>query len=106
MSLPSEPAPEAFVVYQHAGAKPTAFRLVEGLRAAMCARIWRSATGAWASSWRPPIGPGARWSLILGEEELAKGEVTLKDLRDGRDQQAVPQADAVLLVRHWLGEGA
>ncbi len=35
---------------------------------------------------------GARLALLLGEDELAKGEVTLKFLREARDQQRLPQA--------------
>ncbi|WP_406668070.1 histidine--tRNA ligase [Gallaecimonas sp. GXIMD1310] len=30
---------------------------------------------------------GARWALILGDDELAAGQITVKDLRDGSQQQ-------------------
>jgi histidyl-tRNA synthetase len=32
---------------------------------------------------------GAVWAIILGEDELARGEAALRDLRSG-EQQAVP----------------
>ena len=35
---------------------------------------------------------GARYVAILGERELAQGEVTLRDLRDGQ-QRSVAEAD-------------
>lgn len=37
---------------------------------------------------------GARWALMLGAEEVERGVVTVKDLRDG-SQSAQPPADAI-----------
>jgi histidyl-tRNA synthetase len=37
---------------------------------------------------------GARVTLIVGGDELARGEVTLRDMRTG-DQRAVTRSDAV-----------
>lgn len=41
---------------------------------------------------------GARWALVLGADEVAAGEVTLKDLESG-EQRRVPEAEAAALVR-------
>ena len=41
---------------------------------------------------------GARWAAIVGDEELAKGEVTLKDLKTG-DQERVSRDDVIRVVR-------
>ncbi|TDO08620.1 MULTISPECIES: histidine--tRNA ligase [Halomonas] len=38
---------------------------------------------------------GARLALLLGEDELAEGNVTLKFLREAREQQRLPQAGLV-----------
>jgi histidyl-tRNA synthetase len=43
----------------------------------------------------------ARVSVIVGGDELARGEVTLRDMTTG-DQRAVPRADAVETVRTAL----
>jgi histidyl-tRNA synthetase len=102
--LPPEPAPEAYVVYQHAEAKSTAFRLVEGLRAADVRTDLAFGDRRLGKQLAAADRAGARVVLILGEDELAKGEVTLKDLRDGRDQQAVRQSEVVPAVRRWLGQ--
>ena len=41
---------------------------------------------------------GARWAVLLGEEEIASGEVTLRDLRQG-DQRRLSRAAAVAWLR-------
>nr|WP_286175099.1 histidine--tRNA ligase [Enterobacter sp. Cy-643] len=45
---------------------------------------------------------GARVALVLGEDEAAKGEVVVKDLRTG-EQQNVAQADAAAHLQALLG---
>ena len=44
---------------------------------------------------------GARVTLIVGADELARGEVTLRDMR-GSEQRAIPRAEAVSLTRAVL----
>jgi histidyl-tRNA synthetase len=44
---------------------------------------------------------GARVVLIMGADELAKGEVTLRDMRNS-EQRAVPRADVVAATRALL----
>ncbi len=43
-------------------------------------------------------------AAILGPDELAAGEVTLKDLRNG-EQRRVPTGEAASSARAWLGRG-
>jgi histidyl-tRNA synthetase len=47
----------------------------------------------------------ARVTLIVGGDELARGEVTLRDMATG-DQHAVPRADAIASVRALLSDTA
>lgn len=49
---------------------------------------------------------GARLALLLGEDELAKGEVTLKFLREARDQQRLPKATLGQALGDLLSTGA
>jgi histidyl-tRNA synthetase len=44
---------------------------------------------------------GARVSIIVGADELARGEVTLREMATG-DQQAVPRAGAIERVARSL----
>lgn len=43
---------------------------------------------------------GARFALILGENEINNGEIVIKDLRDNTDQMTLSQAD----VSNWLAQ--
>ncbi len=44
---------------------------------------------------------GARVTLIVGGDELARGEVTVRDMR-GSEQRAIPRADAIRATRALL----
>jgi len=46
---------------------------------------------------------GARVALVVGEQEAAAGEVTVRDLGSG-EQTTVPSPDVVDHVRKLLGE--
>jgi histidyl-tRNA synthetase len=55
--------------------------------------------GSMKSQFKKADGSGARVALIFGGDELARGEVTLKSLRDGvGTQQAVALPDVALQV--------
>jgi histidyl-tRNA synthetase len=41
---------------------------------------------------------GVRYALVVGPDELARGEVVIKDLRGG-DQRAVLRADVLAALR-------
>ena len=47
---------------------------------------------------------GARLALLVGEDELAAGVVTMRDLRSGGGQTALPRADVVAEVAAKLAE--
>ena len=54
--------------------------------------------GSFKSQIRRADRSGARVALILGEDEIAKGQLTLKPLRDDGDQQTLALDDAIA----WL----
>jgi histidyl-tRNA synthetase len=45
---------------------------------------------------------GATLVLIVGEDELAQGQVTLRTLREGGSQRSIPRADVTAEVRALL----
>ena len=49
---------------------------------------------------------GARYALLLGESELAAAQVSVKNLRADEPQQLVGLAEAAVLLRAWLADGA
>jgi histidyl-tRNA synthetase len=41
---------------------------------------------------------GMRWALVIGPDELSRGEVVVKDLRSG-EQRSLPRDEAIAAVR-------
>jgi histidyl-tRNA synthetase len=61
----------------------------------------RDAWGSMKSQFKRADASGARYALIFGEDELARGEVTCKDLRAPEaTQRRLPLAD----VQGWAAE--
>ena len=46
----------------------------------------------------------AKLAIILGEDEVASSQVTIKYLRTGAEQQAVPQSDLLAWLKNFLNE--
>jgi histidyl-tRNA synthetase len=74
------------------------FKTLQALRAqGVSAQMHASAgegMGSMKSQFKKADASGAEFALIFGGDELARGEVTLKALRDGAGaQEAVPLTD-------------
>ena len=53
---------------------------------------------------RAKFAAGARWVLLLGDRELAVGEVTVRDMESG-DQESVPLAAVAGVLAQRLAWG-
>jgi histidyl-tRNA synthetase len=90
--------PVVFVVAIGDDGRPEGLRLLRELRrAGLAAQMEFDARGVRAQMKRADRLK-ARATLIVGGDELARGEVTVRDMRSG-DQQAVPRAGAVGAAR-------
>jgi histidyl-tRNA synthetase len=80
---------DAYLVTVGEAATATGARLAEDLRDELPQlRLMRHCGGgSFKSQFKRADRSGARYALILGEEELARGVVGIKPLRDGGDQQ-------------------
>lgn len=88
-------APDAYAVIPDAAALPQALAVIEALRAEGVAVQMHAGGGGMKSQFKKADASGARHALIFGVDELARGEVTVKPLRDaGAAQQARGLADA------------
>jgi histidyl-tRNA synthetase len=47
--------------------------------------------GSFKSQFKKADRSGARYALVLGDDELARGEITVKNLRSEAEQQRIPQ---------------
>jgi histidyl-tRNA synthetase len=81
-------APDAYCVVGSDAAMPAAVKLAEELRAAGVSVVMHSGGGSFKSQLKKADASGARFALILGDDEIAKGAVTVKALRDGSGTQA------------------
>ena len=93
---PPEDAPDVYVIVPAAEAMSTAMTACEVLRAAGVKVLMHGAgTESWGgmkSQFKRADASGARFALIFGADELARGEVALKSLRGA----AVPQRTVTL----------
>lgn len=100
--LPPADVPDAYAIVPDALALPQVFQTVQALRK-QGVRVQMHAgagegMGSMKSQFKKADGSGARFALIFGGDELARGEVTLKALRDGEGAQ---QTLALNEVREW-----
>ena len=93
---PPEDAPDVYVIVPAAEAMSTAMTACEVLRAAGVKVLMHGAgTESWGgmkSQFKRADASGARFALIFGADELARGEIALKSLRGA----AVPQRTVTL----------
>lgn len=93
---------DAYAIVPVAQALPTALATCEALRAAGVEVLMHGAGaeswGSMKSQFKKADASGARHALIFGADELARGEVTIKALRDGSGAQT---ARALSEVATW-----
>ena len=102
-ALPAAPCPDAYAIVPNAQALPQVFAVLQTLRArGVCVQMHAGAgegMGSMKSQFKKADGSGARHALIFGDDELARGELTLKALRDGAGaQEALRLTDIDTLV--------
>jgi histidyl-tRNA synthetase len=88
--------PDAFVVHGGEGAEIVAWQFAETLREAGRSAVL-GAGGSFKSQMKKADASGARFAVIIGDEEVAKNTVTLKDLRGG-EQKTVAASEALTLI--------
>ncbi len=86
-SLESPAAVDVYVVSSGAGTTSMALRASEQLRSAGFDVLMHAGGGSFKSQFRRADASGARIALVIGEDELARGELGVKRLRAGADPQ-------------------
>ena len=85
------PVPDVYAVVPDTAAMPVVLRTLQQLRDAGVRVQMHAATvdgmGSFKSQFKKADASGATYALIFGADELARGEVTLKSLRDGSGAQ-------------------
>ena len=93
--------PDAYAIIPSAGANVPAMVACESLRACGLSVVTHAAGaeswGSMKSQFKRADASGARYALIFGDDELARGEVAIKSLRDAAaPQRCVALAEAAL----------
>ncbi|MFI4925783.1 MAG: His/Gly/Thr/Pro-type tRNA ligase C-terminal domain-containing protein, partial [Vicinamibacteria bacterium] len=88
-------APLAYVVHVGDAAGPLARRVAETLRDAGHAAIVHAGGGGFKAQMKKADASGARFALIVGDDEAAAGTVAVKPLRESGEQRTVPARDVV-----------
>ena len=90
--------PDAFVVHAGEAASREAWRVGERLRDAGLSCVL-GAGGSFKSQMKKADASGARFAIILGDDEVAAGKLTVKPLRGGGEQALLTPDEAVSRLR-------
>ncbi len=90
-------SPFAYVVHAGEAASPLARRVAETLRGGGHAVVLHAGGGSFKAQMKKADASGARFALVIGDDEAAAGTVAVKPLREQGEQVAVPAAD---IARH------
>jgi len=93
----AEPSVDVFVVHAGEAAQIAAWRLAEAWRDAG-RNVLLGAGGSFKSQMKKADASGARFAVIIGEDEVASQRVTLKPLRGGGEQRTLEPARALVEV--------
>ncbi len=98
---PQPVPPQVYAVVPGPAVLADALAALEALRAAGVTVQMNAGFGAMKTQFKRADASGARHALIFGDDEVARGEVALKHLRD----PALPQRSlALVAVADWAGE--
>jgi histidyl-tRNA synthetase len=98
---PAIPGPTVYAIVPAPRALAPAMAALEALRQAGVTVAMNAGFGSIKSQFKRADASGARYALIFGDDELARGEAACKDLRDPASaQRCLPLADAA----HWAKE--
>jgi histidyl-tRNA synthetase len=104
-AAPPPSSPDAYALVPDAAALPQVLPVLEALRAAGVAVSMHAAgkdgQGSFKSQFKKADASGARFALIFGADELARGEVAIKPLRDAATAQ---RTRALSQAAQWAHE--
>ncbi|WP_431104722.1 histidine--tRNA ligase [Roseateles noduli] len=89
LPVPSS-APDVYAILPDAAVLPQAIPVLEALRAEGVAVQMHAGGGSFKSQFKKADASGARFALVFGPDELARGEVAVKPLRGDGEQVTRP----------------
>lgn len=98
----SRPKPTAYLVVMGSSTLATALTVLQNLRAKGMFVEFDPEKTSLKAQMKAANACGAAWALILGEDEIARGEIVLKNLTSG-EQSHIPIADTQSLINTICG---
>jgi histidyl-tRNA synthetase len=99
LDIPALPRPDVFIAYLAGEAKTEAIKLASELREADVAVIIATGDKSLRGQMRQADSLDIAYALILGEQEVSKRNVILRDMRSG-EQKTVPSAEIARFLKH------
>jgi histidyl-tRNA synthetase len=99
LTIPALPRPDVFIAYLEGEAKTEAIKLASELRKAGIAVIMATGDKSLRGQMRQADSLDIAYALILGEQEVSKRNVMLRDMRSG-EQKTIPSAEVASLLKH------
>jgi len=94
-----QPVPDVYIVHQGEPAFDFAWRVAESLRDSGIQVILHCGGGSFKSQMRKADASGARYAVIIGDNEVQAQEVILKPLREVSDQASIQLNAVIDLIR-------
>ncbi len=91
----STPGPDAYIVHAGTAAEAYAWQVAAALRSAGLATLLHCGGGSFKSQMKKADASRARYAVIIGDDEAAAQQVTLKDLRGSMEQTRLELALAI-----------
>ena len=98
-SVPAAAAPDVYIVHAGEQAAAHAWRVAAAMRGDGLAVVMHAGGGSFKSQMKKADASRARYAVIIGDDEAAAGEVTLKSLRVEAEQLRVDLARAIELLK-------
>jgi histidyl-tRNA synthetase len=98
LDIPTSPKPNAFIAYLGEEAKIEAMKIALELRKSGTAIIMATGNKSLKGQMRLANSLGIAYALILGEQELSKQSVVLRDMRSG-EQKIIPLAEIARMLK-------
>jgi histidyl-tRNA synthetase len=95
----AQAAPDVYLVHSGVDATRLAWRVAEELRAARLSVVLHCGGGSFKSQMRRADASGARFAVIIGDNEAADQVVAVKPLREQAEQLTVSISHAIELIR-------
>lgn len=93
------PGPDAYVVHVGEAAQTWAWQVAGALRAAACSTVLHCGGGSFKSQMKKADASRARYAVIIGEDEAAVQQITIKPLREAAEQVRVDLAQAIAILK-------